>query len=96
MCVFPHKLIICFERKAMALTLFVDHQFTSPFGMSAYVSLLEKGIPFSVVINKCDILNDKYLAQNLVHQEVKKLLKEHFQAYEQMLAQHTRFHNFSA
>ena len=30
----------------MALTLFVDHQFTSPFGMSAYVSLLEKGIPF--------------------------------------------------
>jgi glutathione S-transferase len=30
----------------MALTLFVDHQFTSPFGMSAYVSLLEKGILF--------------------------------------------------
>ena len=30
----------------MALTLFVDHQFTSPFGMSAYVSLLEKDILF--------------------------------------------------
>lgn len=30
----------------MALTLFVDHQFTSPFGMSAYVSFLEKGILF--------------------------------------------------
>lgn len=24
--------------------------------------LLEKGTPFSVVINKCDILNQKYLA----------------------------------
>ena len=60
------------------------------------IKLLEKAIPFSVVINKCDILNDKYLAQNLIHQEVKKLLKEHFQAYEQMLAQHTQFHNFSA
>lgn len=28
------------------LTLFVDQQFTSPFAMSAYVALLEKGIPF--------------------------------------------------
>lgn len=28
------------------LTLFVDHQFTSPYAMSVYVSLLEKGIPF--------------------------------------------------
>ncbi|HEY8907535.1 MAG TPA: glutathione transferase [Rhodoferax sp.] len=28
------------------LTLFVDHQFTSPYAMSAYVCLLEKGIPF--------------------------------------------------
>jgi glutathione S-transferase len=28
------------------LTLFVDLQFTSPYAMSAYVSLLEKGIPF--------------------------------------------------
>jgi glutathione S-transferase len=28
------------------LTLFVDHQFTSPFAMSAYVALVEKGIPF--------------------------------------------------
>jgi glutathione S-transferase len=29
------------------LILFVDHQFTSPYAMSAYVSLLEKGIPFT-------------------------------------------------
>jgi glutathione S-transferase len=28
------------------LTLFVDHQFTSPYAMSVYVSLREKGIPF--------------------------------------------------
>lgn len=28
------------------LTLFVDHQFTSPYAMSVYVTLLEKGIPF--------------------------------------------------
>ena len=29
------------------LTLFVDHQFTSPYAMSAYVTLREKGIPFT-------------------------------------------------
>ncbi len=29
------------------LTLFVDHQFTSPYAMSAYVTLREKGIPFA-------------------------------------------------
>jgi glutathione S-transferase len=28
------------------LTLFVDHQFTSPYAMSVYVTLREKGIPF--------------------------------------------------
>jgi glutathione S-transferase len=28
------------------LTLFVDHQFTSPYAMSAFVCLHEKGIPF--------------------------------------------------
>jgi len=28
------------------LTLFVDHQFTSPYAMSVYVTLHEKGIPF--------------------------------------------------
>lgn len=28
------------------LTLFVDRQFTSPYAMSAYVSLREKGVPF--------------------------------------------------
>lgn len=35
------------------LTLFVDHQFTSPYAMSVYVSLLEKGIPF--VIERLDL-----------------------------------------
>ena len=39
------------------------------------IKLLEKAIPFSVVINKCDILNEKYVSQSSVHQEVKKLLK---------------------
>lgn len=29
------------------LTLFVDHQFTSPYAMSVYVTLHEKGIPFA-------------------------------------------------
>jgi glutathione S-transferase len=29
------------------LTLFVDHQFTSPYAMSVYVTLREKGIPFT-------------------------------------------------
>ncbi len=58
--------------------------------------LLEKNITFSVVINKCDILNDKYLVESLVHQEVKKLLKEHFHDYERSLSQNTEYHNFSA
>lgn len=30
------------------LTLFVDHQFTSPYAMSVYVTLREKGIPFAI------------------------------------------------
>lgn len=35
------------------LTLFVDRQFTSPYAMSVYVSLREKGIPF--VIERLDL-----------------------------------------
>ena len=35
------------------LTLFVDHQFTSPYAMSVYVTLREKGIPF--VIERLDL-----------------------------------------
>lgn len=58
--------------------------------------LLEKNIPFSVVINKCDILNQKYLVESMVHQEVKKLLKEHIQDYEKSLTQLTEHHNFTA
>ena len=30
------------------LTLFVDHQFTSPYAMSVFVTLREKGIPFEI------------------------------------------------
>jgi hypothetical protein len=58
--------------------------------------LIEKNIPFSVVINKCDILNQKYLVESMVHQEVKKLLKEHLQDYEKSLSQQTEYHNFTA
>jgi len=30
--------------------------------------LLEKDIQFSIVINKCDIINQKYIVEALVHQ----------------------------
>ncbi|MBW4656338.1 MAG: glutathione S-transferase N-terminal domain-containing protein [Kaiparowitsia implicata GSE-PSE-MK54-09C] len=33
----------------MPFTLFVDRQFASPYAMSAYVTLVEKGLPFALV-----------------------------------------------
>lgn len=40
------------------LTLFVDHQFTSPYAMSVFVTLREKGIPF--VIEPLDLSTQQH------------------------------------
>jgi ribosome biogenesis GTPase A len=49
-------------------------------------SLLEKGIRFGIVLNKYDLLNQKYLAQNLVYIEMKKLLRQIFLNYQKKMA----------
>lgn len=40
------------------LTLFVDHQFISPYAMSVYVALQEKGIPF--VVERLDLSTQQH------------------------------------